>query len=269
MDKRRKYYLIVDTETCTLQEVSLLPPEQQKDFSLRKPLIYNIGWTISDKKGRIYKTKSFLVSEIFSNYYLFNTGYYRDKREEYINQLNENKIKIASWNYIISELINDLNDVDAIGAYNAFFDLKKSIPFTERYIKAVYSNYYNDWINKQLNEPKKKEKNKTPSDYMQVFELRDKKYKVFDIWNLTCKYLCNKAYQDFCEQNNYFTQSQKYYSSTAETIYKFFAKDYYFEESHTALEDAIIESFIFSLVSKKLEYGIVGFPFRNLKRTVE
>ena len=41
--------------------------------------------------------------------------------------------------------IDDLQKVDAVGAYNSMFDFKKAIPFTELYINKLYSPNYYDW----------------------------------------------------------------------------------------------------------------------------
>ena len=58
-DKRRKYYLILDCETATLpfsKEFNCA-----KDIALQKPLIYDIGWQVVDKKGKVYKKVSYGV----------------------------------------------------------------------------------------------------------------------------------------------------------------------------------------------------------------
>lgn len=65
LDGRRKYYMVLDCETATLPYVTELEPEQKKTVAIAKPLIYDLGWQIIDRKGRVYDRKNFLISEIF------------------------------------------------------------------------------------------------------------------------------------------------------------------------------------------------------------
>ena len=50
IDKRRTYYLTIDTETAN---------------GLEDPIVYDIGGCIHDKKGNIYETFSFIIYETF------------------------------------------------------------------------------------------------------------------------------------------------------------------------------------------------------------
>ena len=84
LDKRRKYYMVLDCETATLPFTADLSPEQRKTIAIAKPLIYDLGYTIVDKKGKIYKKKNFLISEIFSVPAVFDTAYYHDKKPLYL-----------------------------------------------------------------------------------------------------------------------------------------------------------------------------------------
>ena len=58
-------------------------------------------------------------------------------------------ITAKTWNEAVNVLENDLAHVDIVLAYNSMFDYKKAISFTERYIDALYSPYYNDWESEQ------------------------------------------------------------------------------------------------------------------------
>ena len=51
-DRRRKYYVVLDCETATLPYASNLPENLKKQIAIAKPLIYDLGWTIVDKKER-------------------------------------------------------------------------------------------------------------------------------------------------------------------------------------------------------------------------
>ena len=86
-DRRRKYYLVLDCETATLPCAGNLPAEAKKNVAIAKPLIYDLGWKIIDKKGRVYSRKNFLISEIFSVPSIFDTAYYASKRPLYLEKL--------------------------------------------------------------------------------------------------------------------------------------------------------------------------------------
>ena len=54
MDRRVKYLMGLDTETCN----GLMIDEK---LDLSQSIVYDIGWVITDKRGNIYKTRSFLT----------------------------------------------------------------------------------------------------------------------------------------------------------------------------------------------------------------
>lgn len=139
LDKRRKYYLILDCETATLPYAAKFPADMKKNVAIAKPLIYDLGWQIVDIRGKVYKRASYLISEIFSVPAVFNTAYYASKRPIYLERLKNKEITLADWNTAVAELIEDLDAVEAVGAYNSMFDFKKAIPFTELYVSKLYS----------------------------------------------------------------------------------------------------------------------------------
>ena len=271
LDRRRKYYLILDCETATLPIASKWSEEKKKKVSIAKPLIYDLGWTIVDKKGNIYRRQSFLISEIFSVPQVFNTAYYKDKRPIYLERLRHSATILTDWKSATEALVHDMGLVDGVGAYNAMFDFKKALPFTELYISKVYSEDYYEWekfqfrICEDIAEGKRKESNQTfDPDH---FTFRGITYNLFDVWGLACRHILNcDEYRELCSNNGWVTPSGLYYKSSAETAFRFCAEDYNFEEAHTALDDAEIESFIFSIVNKrtkgKFEMGIEYFPFK-------
>ena len=145
LDKRLKYYLIWDCETATLPYAAKFPADVKKNVAIAKPLIYDLGWQIVDIHGKVYKRASYLISEIFSVPAVFNTAYYASKRPIYLERLKNKEITLADWNTAIAELIEDLDAVEAVGAYNSMFDYKKALPFTDLYISKLYSPDLSDW----------------------------------------------------------------------------------------------------------------------------
>ena len=112
LDKRRKYYLVLDCETATLPYAQKFEGEQRKKIAIMKPLIYDLGWKIIDEKGRVYCRKSYLITEIFSVPQIFNTAYYASKRPFYIEKLRKGEITLVSWELIAQELIEAMEDIE-------------------------------------------------------------------------------------------------------------------------------------------------------------
>ena len=275
LDRRRKYYLILDCETATLPYAQNFSAEQKKNIAIAKPLIYDLGWTVVDRKGNIYKKKSFLISEVFSVPAVFNTAYYADKRPIYLERLKGGAIDLVTWKQATAELVHDMELVEAVGAYNAMFDFKKAIPFTELYINQLFDPDFQNWeaYQNSICEDIAKGKRKASGQTFEadIFRFRGKEYKLFDVWGLTCEHLVNNdRYKQMCIENDWQTESGKYFKTSAETTFRFCAKDLDFEEAHIALEDSIIESYLFGKAVSKaggishIEMGITFFPFRIL-----
>lgn len=272
IDRRKKYYLILDCETATLPFAIEYDSKAKEQIALAKPLIYDLGWQVIDRKGKVYKRKSFLISETFSVPQIFNTAYYASKRPLYLEKLQKGEITLTAWENAIQALTEDLQVVEGVGAYNSMFDYKKAIPFTERYINALYSSSYFEWEKQQKKScdkiamGKKYSGSKFDKDN---FELRGVKYPLFDVWGLSCKHILNtEEYKDLCKKNGWKSKSGKYYTTSAEKCYSYFTGNTDFVESHTAIEDAEIESELFVEILKrtknKYEGGIIFFPFRIL-----
>ena len=112
MDKRKNYYLIIDTETAG---------------TIDKPLTYDIGFQIIDKLGNIYEQKSYMIADYFiHNKELLESCYFCTKIPTYWQELNENKHKLVRFitvYKILHELIEKYN-IKKVFAYNARFDYR-------------------------------------------------------------------------------------------------------------------------------------------------
>jgi hypothetical protein len=271
---KRKFYLTLDTETATLpfaNELCKNAREKQK-IAIAKPLVYDIGWTITTTKGEIVKSENFLVQETFFVPNVFNTAYYKDKRPIYMNLLSKGEIKVDTWNNIVNILLDDLEFCDMATAFNACFDFKKAIPFTERYIKHLYSEDYNEWEAQQKRKcekiiKSKKSEEKNPEYLMPYFELRGNRFPIADLWGIACDRLINiDKYRNYCLDNGLLTASVLYFKTSAETSFQYLMNQHDFIENHTALSDAEIEAQILTKALKKgkIEPQIKAFPFREL-----
>ena len=272
-DKRRKYYIVLDCETATLPEAINYDGEERKNIAIAKPLIYDLGWKVIDAQGRTYARKNYLISEIFSVPAIFDTAYYASKRCVYLEKLEKGEITLTDWKTASAELVEDMDACVAVGAYNSMFDYKKAIPFTDLYISKLYSPDFHDWLNfqnKKLPWLARGHKNENPNGFDEtIFRFRGKEYPLFDLWGLSCRHILNcDEYKNMCLDNDWQTASGKYFKTSAETAFRFFSETLDFEEAHTAIDDAEIESILFAEIckrtKKKFEMGIIYFPFREL-----
>ena len=272
-DKRRKYYIVLDCETATLPEAINYDGEERKNIAIAKPLIYDLGWQVIDAQGRIYARKNYLISEVFSVPAIFDTAYYASKRCVYLEKLAKGEITLTDWKTASAELVEDMDACVAVGAYNSMFDYKKAIPFTDLYISKLYSPDFHDWLNyqnKKLPWLARGHKNENPNGFDEtIFRFRGKEYPLFDLWGLSCRHILNcDEYKNMCLDNDWQTASGKYFKTSAETAFRFFSETLDFEEAHTAIDDAEIESILFAEIckrtKKKFEMGIIYFPFREL-----
>ena len=121
MDKRKNYYLTIDTETAN---------------SMDEPLVYDIGGCVHDNKGNIYETISIVIREVFDNEELIRSAYYYNKRFRYQVALYRHKaIKVNFYEarkYIL-DLCKKYN-IKAIIAHNARFDYR-ALTTTQRYLQ--------------------------------------------------------------------------------------------------------------------------------------
>lgn len=273
LDKRRKYYLVLDTETATLPFADEYDGAARKKIAIAKPLIYDIGWQIIDNKGNVYRKRSFLITEIFSVPAIFNTAYYATKRPIYLERLERGEITLKTWREMTAILDHDLQEVEAVGAFNAMFDFKKSIPFTELYISNLYGANVNQWLeyqHKVCDNIASSKKWESEKDFEpDTFRFHGKAYKLFDLWGLSARHLLNNDdYRQQCINNNWLTESGKFFKTSAETTFRYLTNDTNFEERHTAIEDTEIESEIFAKIYKttkgKFECTIIYFPFREV-----
>lgn len=278
---KKLWYLTLDSETATLpfaNEIAM-SAEQKKNIAIAKPLIYDIAWVIHDRGGIIRSTRQFLVAETFAVPSVFNTAYYKEKRPLYTEMLRKGETAIKPWNEIMDYLIQDMEGIDFVCAYNARFDFKKAIPYTDLYISKLYSDDYFDWESRQRKSCELIAKGKKPKGITQeteqekkTFTFRGKDYKLIDIWGVCCETLINNyTYKKKCLENGMISPSGEFFKTSAESSYRYLVNKYGFLEDHTALSDAIIESFIIAKAAKrgKLVDGILDFPFQRLGKTTD
>ena len=217
IDKRVNYRLVIDTETCPvdkdLQEV--LPSNMWT---------YDIGWAIVDKRGKVYKTRSFVNADIFlAEKELMNSAYYADKIPMYWEQIKSGDRVLTSWYVIKKTLRKDMAEygVKEVYAHNMRFDYG-TLNNTER------------WL--------------TKSKYRYFFPYGTE---ICDTLKMARQVIGTMpTYRRFCQENGYLTKNGQL-RFTAEILYRFISKDNTFVEKHTGLEDVLIEKEILAYCFKQ------------------
>ena len=279
MAREKLRFMVVDCETATLpfaNEIANSNPELKKKIAIAKPLIYDIGWVIAHRDGSIAEKKQFLIAETFSVPSVFNTAYYKEKRPLYLEMMRKGEISVLPWATVMEEFIADLETADYVGAFNSMFDFCKALPFTELYINKLYSEEYYDWEKAQRricsNIVNGIPSRRNPDFDEKAFHFRGKEYPLFDIWGMACNRLLNRvAYKNLCLDLGMITNSGDFFKTSAESSYRYLREEYDFDEAHTALADAEIETYILSKILHygKVEIGIDFFPFRRLGTTTD
>ena len=189
------YALILDTETT----------------SLDKPFCYDCSWVIIDKDtGEKVDFKAYVIEQVWHNLPLFESAYYKEKRQKYVEMMRKHDAIMDKWGYVMRTLKQDIRkyNIDAIYAYNSDFDDK-------------VITYNCDWY-----------KCNNPLDNIAIY----------DIWGYASEFITKQAeYKIFCENNQRFTDTGNYKGS-AEVVYQYITMNPDFIEEHMGLFDSEIES---------------------------
>ena len=182
------------------------------------PFVFDIGGAIHDKQGNVMETFSFIVKEVFYGMPdLMAECFYQSKLPMYRAQIEQGFRQVKSW-YEVRTHIHKLCDkysVKAIIAHNMQFDYR-STNTTQRYL--TYSKY-------------------------RYFFPKD--IPLWDTLSMARDTIVKqKTYIRFCENNGYCTKNGKP-RATAEILYRYITNNIDFTESHTGLEDVLIEKEIF------------------------
>ena len=194
--------------------------------SIEQPMCYDIGYAITDRHGNIYETRSFVVAEMFlDNKDLMQSCYFAEKVPQYWEDIKNGTREIKSIFNIRKQIKTDMKkyNIKQVGAYNMGFD-KRALNNTIRYCSKSLIRWFFPF----------------GTDF-------------FCIWNMACQAILSKAsYVKFAIDNNFVSEKGNIQTS-AECCYRFLTKDVNFIESHTGLEDVLIEVAILAECFKKHE----------------
>lgn len=224
IDRRKNYYLVLDVETAG---------------SIEKPLIYDIGFAIADKKGNIYEERSFIISEIFDNVPLMETSHYATKYHQYKIDIAEGKrikVPFLEMRKQMFELMRKYK-VKTIAAYNLNFDI--------RALKVTTQILYG------------KDKKFLTSEFKDI--------QLLCIWSFACQVLYTQStFWRIAEREGWETPAGNLKTS-AEVGFRYIEGQYDFIESHTGIEDVRIECQILAKCfaqHKKYSKEILPNPWR-------
>lgn len=208
IDRRRKYYLVIDTETAN----TTIPGE--RDLCPKNALVYNIGWAIIDKMGRVYKSASIVISEVFFNErQAMRSAYYANKIPLYVNGIRSGEYCVKYFMNARREMLAAMREynVHEVIAHNARFDYH-ALNATLRYITASKYRYY------------------FPRDIVWLDSARMARSTI-------CK---QKTYVNFVTNHDLLTASGRVPYS-AEKLFAYISANPDYVEEHTALADVMIE----------------------------
>jgi len=210
MDKRIKYYLILDTETTN---------------GLEQPLVYDLGGVVADKQGNIYESFSFVIRDIFVyERELMRTAYYANKIPEYVDAIHAGDRKMVDF-YTARRYVLDLMEkynIHDVAAYNAHFD-RNALNTTQRWLTKSKHRYF------------------FPRDtnFVCIWNMACQTI----CQRITYRRFCEEN-QLFSGNGHGTNKKARNISTSAENVYRYLTLSPQFEEEHKGLEDVLIEAYI-------------------------
>ena len=217
MDRRIKYRIVIDTETCPVDT-------EFEGVSPYNMWVYDAAWAVVDKRGSVYKTRSFVVDEIFNHETeLMQSAYYAKKIPQYKEEITQGLRIVTSFYEIRQALLEDIAEfeVTEIYAHNMRFDYG-TLNNTQRWLTKSKFRYFFPYG-------------------MEICDTLKMSRQVIGKM---------PTYRKFCEENGYLTKNGQL-RFTAEILFRFISKNNDFVESHTGLEDVMIEKEILAYCFKQ------------------
>ena len=201
-------FLIIDTETTN---------------SIDDPIVYDVGFAVIDKEGKVYESHSYAIADIILVDDMMDSAYYKEKIPSYWEEIKEGKRKLRRFKTvkaIVADIIKQY-DIEIVIAHNAKFDYR-SLNLTQRYITSSKFRYFFPYG-----------------------------IKIWDTLKMSREILKGSdSYRKFCIDNGYITKRNQN-RFTAEILYRYITNNLDFVEAHKGLDDAMIEKEIFAYCMKE------------------
>ncbi len=214
----KKSIMVLDTEACDLAGN-----------------VYDVGYTITNRKGEVLSTFNALVLEIFTDASKMMGAFYAKKLfTHYAPMLNRSEIALMPWADIVAQIRYDmaLYNVNVVSAYNLGFD-RRVMRQTDALLRG--GNGQNPIVEKGV--------------------------ELLDIWQFACETkLSQVTYKELARSRGW-VSAKGNIRTGAEYAYRFCSGDHGFIEDHTALSDALIETDILAACyacKKTVPYGIIN-----------
>ncbi len=198
------------------------------------PICYDFGFAVIDEAGTVYETGSYVVADVFLDKELMASAYFADKIPQYWEDIKQGKRVLRRWK-TIKCIVRDVmaqHQITEVVAHNSRFDYL-STATTQRYLTSSKWRFFFPYGTRFLD---------TLKMSREVFGSDEK-------------------YIAFCKENEYLT-TYKQPRFTAEILYRYLTGDNTFIESHTGLEDVLIETQIF-LACKQINPDVVGLLWED------
>lgn len=202
IDRRKKYIIILDVETTNNQIGVKGAPNDG--------LVYDLGFTVADKQGNVYAKRSFAIKEIFDWKELMDTAYYKNKLPKYYEKIRKGEMKkVSIWEARKSiKSAMEYFNITEVYAFNANFDYT-TLNNTVRFLSGSACRWFFKYGTK-----------------------------ICDIWHIACQTLgLQKTFQWENVRN-----ANGNLITNAERMYAYLSQNFDFEEEHTGLADALIET---------------------------
>ena len=211
VDRRINYLMGLDTETC-----NGLPLDGDK-VDLTQSIVYDIGWVITDKQGRIYRKRSFVIYEVFVGMKdVMRSAYYAEKIPNYWDEIKAGTRQLVKFQTMYNIFWEDIKEFSVKNAFahNAGFDYR-ALNKTIRYLTKSKKRWF-----------------------------FPRNIEIWDTLKMARQTIGKQSsYRKFCLINGYMTKHRSpQVRLTAEILYRYITGDNNFEESHTGLEDVLIET---------------------------
>jgi DNA polymerase III epsilon subunit-like protein len=193
----------------------LLDTETTNDIDC--PLVYDFGFSVIDENANVYESFSFVIADIFLDKELMASAHFADKIPQYWQDIKDGKRILAKFSTVRRILYHTMRsyNTNIIIAHNVRFDYKSS-QTTQRYLTKSKWRWFFPY----------------GTEFICTLKMAREIFSQ------------DKNYINFCKENNFTCQNGKP-RYTAEILYKYITQDIDFIESHTGLEDVMIEKEIF------------------------
>lgn len=211
IDRRRHYILVVDTETAN----TIMTKGGKLDMS--DVLFYDCGWAVVDKHGTVYETASYVNRDIFVyERELMQSAYYKDKLPQYSVDIRLGVRKMATTYEIRQAMLDVIKrwGIKHVSAHNARFD-SNGLNRTQSWTTTGRFRYWFPF----------------GSDIVWWDTLKMAQDVIVPM----------PTYIRFCQEHEGYCLKNGKPRATAEILYQFITGDDSFVESHTGLEDVLIE----------------------------